>query len=249
MDNMENTIPVDRKKFYHLPKKFLPLDIPEYYDAIIAKLELLRLNDKLPKVVFLDAIYMMMEGDLILNKEARKFLSKVGYLMDEYHLTVVMVHHESKDQYDKDHKVVRRGDKGSYGSVFFRCNVDHILYLNKKADKTRTLSCETQRSGKVMEREDLILIQPDPLCFEIKGDYSATEETVKYHIWNPLDHADKPTRDTLTFVTELSPSAVDKALRHLFQDKQIVKLTGKPVRFMKHPDIKDPKPVLSDIKC
>ncbi len=236
MNCMDNTIPVDNLRFFHIPKKFLPFDVDEYWESLI---DCIREMPYPPHIIFIDPVYMCMSGDLINNKDARKFLSRVSQLSDMFNSTIVMVHHDSRPIKDRDHKAIERGDQGSYGSVFFRANVDHILYLKMNADKSRLLTCETQRSGKIMEREELVLIQPDPLCFEIKGDYSGAEETVKYNIWNPTKEKEYHTRDTLTLITQLGPSTVDKALRHLNQDKQIVKLSGKPTYYMKHPDLLD----------
>jgi hypothetical protein len=162
-----------------------------------------------------------MAGNLIDNKDARVFLSRVAYLMDRYHATIVLVHHESRPAFDeKTHEEIDRADKGSYGSVFFRAIVDHILYLKMNRDRSRTLTCNTQRSGEVMSKEDLILVEPDPLCFEIKGDYKAYEEVVKHCVFkNPGLSIDR-----IIDRVGLSGSSVSKALCHLFRDKVITKI-------------------------
>lgn len=226
MDCMNWVVQCDDNLFFHLPKKFIPLDVPDYFDAL--EKQIIEIT---PDVLFLDPIYMCMQGDLTLNQPARVFLSKVAQLMDKYSLTVVLVHHDSKEQYDKDHKKVERGDKGSYGSVFFRANVDHILYLEKHKDKTRTLSCETQRSGRVLETETLLLIEPNPLLFEIKADFKPFERAVYHHV------ASRPsgiTTQEIVEVSKLSSSAVEKALCELFLRNKISKDDEKrPVIFFK----------------
>lgn len=226
LNNMTNAVEFDPFYFAHIPKKFLPLDIEEYFKALITSID--SLQDK-PKVIIIDALYMAMAGDLIDNQDARNFLSKVAFLMDRYKSAVILVHHESKPMTDSEYKEVDRADKGSYGSVFFRAIVDHIIYLKMNRDKSRSLSCTTQRSGEVMEREDLILVQPSPLCFEIKGDYKAYEEVTKHCIKNNgnefISIAEICTKSSL------SESSVRKAIRHLLSSKVISKSSSKPYLF------------------
>lgn len=227
IDKMRQTLDFDETLFTHIPKKFLPLDVPEYFESLITKIDAMPVK---PGVVIIDALYMAMSGDLINNKDARAFLSKVAFIMDRYQTTVIVVHHDSRPVFDEHHVEVERADKGSYGSVFFRAIVDHILYLKMNRDKSRTLSCTTQRSGGVMEKEDLILVEPSPLGFEIKGDYKAYEEITRHHLLNSTSPL---TYETLIDRTGLSTSSVQKAVRHLLNRKEIAKVSNRPSKFWK----------------
>ncbi len=216
MNNMRWALPCDDEYFFHIPKKFLPIDIDEYFNPLEAHIALHR-----PEVLFVDPLYMAMSGDLIDNKASRNFLAKISYLMDTYNLTVIMIHHDSKEQYDKEHKKVQRGDRGSYGSVFFRANVDHILYLNKQKDQSRTLTCDTQRSGDILTEETLILVQPRPLLFEIKTDWKPSERVVYYHLKECGMHGSER-GDLIKLCSPMSESSVDKALKEMFL-REVVK--------------------------
>ena len=76
----------------------------------------------------------------------------------------------------KTGKTFDRGDKGTFGSVFFRAYADHILFLKKTRNEVRRFSCDTERSGQLaFEPLQLTLIHPAPLRFIIgTGDTPAT---------------------------------------------------------------------------
>ena len=219
---MANAIDIDSSLFHHFYRKFFPLDTEEnvrILDGILSHLS--------PKarVLFLDSLYTSMEGDLIDNKEVRHFISMISPILDKHKMTLVMIHHESKEDFDKERREwVDRGDRGSYGSVFLRAWVEHILYLKKHKDKSRSFACDTQRSGKVMDKEELILIEPDPLAFQIKGDHTPATELIRSHLFktSPL------TRDQLCEKTLLSDSAVTKGLRVLLKEKIVCKSNSRP---------------------
>jgi len=213
--NMMEAIEFDSYNFHRLYKRFLPIDIPEYMtmlDNMIGSLE------PKPKVLFDDALYTTMMGDLNSNQDVRRFLFNYSILLEKYSLTSPIVHHAKRDQFFEGEKL-ELGDKSSYGSVFLRANVDHIIFLEMQRDKTRVLTCDTQRSGKVASKEELILIQPVPLCFEIKGEYKAYEEiTLAQLKKEPL------TRSQIIDRTGLSHSSVFQAARHLLRDKKITEI-------------------------
>ena len=222
IQHMMNAIDFDKNYFHRLYKKFLPLDIPEYMSGLD---KLIQVLNPRPKVLIVDALYTSMAGDLNDNKDMRAFLFSYARLSERYSLTTILVHHAKREEFFEGQKV-EKGDKVSYGSVFLRANVDHIIFLEMQRDKTRTLSCQTQRSGKVAEKEDLILIQPNPLYFEIKGDYKAYEEIVLANYKLQPD-----TRSGVVKRTSLSESSVKQATLHLLRDKKIKEFVQNSERF------------------
>jgi hypothetical protein len=77
-------------------------------------------------------------------------------------------------------------------------------------DKARVLSCDTQRSGLVQEKEELVLVQPSPLFFKIKGDMTGNEETLLYHLSQK-----NMTKAQLLEVTNYSESTLDRSLKNI----------------------------------
>lgn len=218
MRNMQNTIDLDETKFSRIFQHFLPLDSKDAMDALITGIKYM---DRPPRVIIIDSLYTSMEGDLNENHAVRTFISSVSRLLSECNATLVIIHHETKEQWESG-KMVERGDRGSYGSVFLRAWVSHILYLKKHPDKSRTLTCDTQRSGSVIEREELLMLEPNPLCFQIKGDYAPYVELVWRHL------RDGATCEELMERTNLSRSSVAKGLRQLLKVERVTKTATYP---------------------
>lgn len=220
---MEKVIAVDRGRYAHFYKKFFPIDVDEYRDFMIKGIETLPWK---PDVLFFDALYMGMVGDLIDNKDIRKFEANFSMILERYGLTGIILHHESKEPTDEDGIPVERGDKGTYGSVFIRSWVDHIFYLKRRGNQ-RVLSCETQRSGKVFGREELVLIgdasgtTQSPLLFEIKEDISQSVAAALA----VMRTRESTSMDELRTFLDLSEIKVKKVIRQLVSDKAVIKLS------------------------
>lgn len=175
----------DDSKFLHLFKKFCPLNIDHVREAVFEKIdEQVTLWGCPPIAIIIDSVYKVMDGDLNENSDVIAFTNAIDEFISRYHCAVILIHHDSKEWRDeKTKQELDRGDKGSYGSVFLRAYVDHIFYLKNNKSKTRSLSCETTRSSKTSsERLELILVEPQPLCFQIKGDYTPSAEMILHQL-------------------------------------------------------------------
>lgn len=158
----------DASKFLHIYKKFLPLDTEGFlvtvHEIIRKHVQIWRQN---PVAICLDSLYKCFAGSLI-SEDSRAITNIIDGLIDEYDAAVLAIHHESRPIFDPEAKNwMDRGDKGLFGSVFLRAWADHILFLKKGQNEIRQLSCDTQRSGSVVIKEKLVLIEPDPLFFEL----------------------------------------------------------------------------------
>ena len=214
MEKMMRKLEADKTIFYRLYKKFLPIDVLEYGLSLEKKFDEIKENIK-GGVLFIDCLYTTMVGDINENKDIRRFLACMSAILEKYGLTCIVVHHERKEQFFEGH-VLEVGDKGSYGSVFLRANVDHIIFLDKKKDQTRTLTCDTQRSGQVSERETLVLVEPSPLFFHISNGRTGSEETVYQNLVRQ-----EMTRGQLMEITKKSESTIHKAISKLLGDDLI----------------------------
>lgn len=215
MLNMNQVIELDNNNFVRLYKKFCPLNLPEYFDALNKLLEDLNAYDS---VFILDCLYMAMVGDLNDNEDVRDFLSALCRLLEKYRMTCIFVHHSKRDEYFQGEKI-HKGDKSSYGSVFLRANIDHILFLDMDGKtKLRKLSCDTQRGGKVAEYEQLMLVEPSPLHFKILGDRirHAKEESILFHLNK------KPmTKDQLIDNTKIPKRTIDGYIKNLSSENLV----------------------------
>jgi len=165
---MNEILGLNKDLFYWIYKKFFPLDHKEFKDILIEKIEGF---EHKPKVIFVDSLYTSCTADFNNNKECRTLFGALSVIQEIYKTAIVLIHHDKKAQIDDDGDRVHKGDKDMYGSTYLRAFVEHILYLNNPAKttraKTRYLTCDTTRTGKVMPKEKLFLIEPKPLCFDI----------------------------------------------------------------------------------
>lgn len=213
MTAMKAALDIDDTNFFHLYQRFFPLDVKEIVDALIIEIDKLPVK---PKVIFVDSLYTSMLGDLSDNTDVRRLFSILSPLLERYNCAVVLIHHETKPSHDEKGNMMDKGDKASFGSVFLRAWVGHILYLKMHRDKSRTLSCDTQRCGKVLEREDLILVEPNPLCFEIKED--KTPSIAKLRIALEGRKEGGYSIEDLEKMTGLSRPSIERGLRVMAKD-------------------------------
>jgi RecA-family ATPase len=213
LEDMNRAIKLDKVKFFKLYKKFMPLDIPEYAEALDLELSAIPIKGG---VIIIDCLYMTMLGDLNDNEAVRVFIGLLSEILEKYLLTCVLIHHAKREQIGENGNIVQLGDKSSYGSVFLRANVDHILYLEMLKDKSRVLSCDTQRSGKVSERESLVLMQPSPLFFKVKGELPASEESILWHL-----NSKNMAKSEIITMTGLSETTVEKGIKELIYNGKI----------------------------
>jgi len=176
--------PMNDAMFMHIFKKYCPLNVPIFMEAIFEKIDAqVKIWGCNPVAICVDSVYKAMEGDLNENRDIIGFTNSIDELISRYSSAVPIIHHDAKEWRDEKLQAIERGDKGAYGSVFLRAYVDHILYLKMQKSKARTLTCDTQRSGKTHgEVIDLLMVEPTPLCFQIKGDYKPSTEIIIHQL-------------------------------------------------------------------
>ena len=229
MQRMRQEVPVDQTRFSRIFQHFLPIDDPKTNKDFIAKVKEL---EAIPKVIILDSLYTAMSGDLNENQPVRRFIVLASEIIKQLDTTLIIIHHETKELWEAG-RMVDKGDRSSYGSVFFRAWVSHILYLRKHRDKSRTLTCDTQRSGHVLEKEELTLIEPTPLFFQLKSKQVHAPATAKVlHFLGKAGEAGL-TREALVEKTELALPTIEEAIHKLAEDGLISRSQGRPVVYKK----------------
>jgi RecA-family ATPase len=208
-------------KFLHIFKKFMPLNHEPVRQAVFDLIDAqILVWGEPPVAIIIDSVYKAMDGDLNDNSDVIAFTNALDEFISRYHASIILIHHDSKEwRDDKTKGEIERGDKGSYGSVFLRAYVDHIFYLKKMKDKTRMLSCDTTRSSKTSEeRLSLILVEPAPLCFQIKGDYTPSAEMILHQI---KLHQCVSYKELMEF-TGLALITLKQSMNILIKDKKVV---------------------------
>lgn len=191
-----------------------------------------------PKVIFLDPLYMAMQGDLIDNLAARNMVRSIRKIADMFNCAIVIIHHENKPRRDdKGNILLRSKAETIFGSFVWSAFADHVIAIEPKDTGFRRLSCDTQRTGRVIRDVELNMIQPFPLYYEIVGLDQKPYVSEVYNEIRCIDMEEGITRDELEKMCKLSISAVEKSLSILLREQKIVRLNPghRPVRYILNP--------------
>lgn len=166
-----------------------------------------------PNVIFIDPLYMSMEGALTEDLASRTMSRNLRKLGEIFSSAIVVVHHEHRSRSNKDGKEIDEGDNSVMGSFVWKAFPNHIIHMRLRPDGMRSLSCTTQRNSKVIRDMRLELTQPLPLMFKIHGtsDHPSYVDTVINWIRKQGDKCAQEVADE----TGLSISAVKKSLSYL----------------------------------
>lgn len=219
----ENGVNWDPENFNLLAIHSLALDKDSGFDELIATIEMKKLT---PKVIFIDPLYMSMEGSLMDDLAARNASRNIRRLGEMFSAAIVVDHHEHRPRRDNKGKNIEEGDGAIMGSFVWKAFPNHIIHLRMRPDNMRTLSCSTQRSARVIDNMILEMVQPTPLLYKIHGtaDHMPYVDTVMKFL---DDNPDDPyCASEIQTHTTLSISAVKKALMYLTKPKvnRIVKV-------------------------
>jgi len=188
--------------------------------------------EHLPKVIFIDPLYMSMAGALTDDYACRHMVANMRLLGERYAAAIVIAHHTHRPKRDAGGHYIQEGDDAVYGSFVWKAFADHTLMLSVNKDKSRTLTCDTQRSAQVPEKTDVTMVQPDPLFFELKEDAAPYTAAVLANV-QIAGKIGLTTQDIIER-TGLSRSAACKALRELLGIKKVHRPepNKRPVRYV-----------------
>lgn len=184
-------------------------------------------------VIIIDCLYSFMSGDMMDAKDARKFTQNCMKLKNYFGATLVINHHAHRSKRNKEGNFIDEGDDSIFGSFVWKAFPDTILLLEKTRDKSRKLSCTTQRSAKVIEEANLLLIDPDPLYFMMKdGTSTASYEKVI----NALEENKEMTMKEITDKTGYAYKTVWYAVNTGIGKNKISYIDEHPKKFSLIPD-------------
>lgn len=167
---------VDMSKFFFMYEPSLQLHTQAGLKYFLDKIS----GIPAPNIIFFDPLYKSICGGNISDaKDATVFTDSMDRLKEMFNCAIVVVHHKRKSGKNNFGVSMDYGDEDSLGSSIFKNYFDHTINMRLNKDKTRSLTCTTQRNGDVEEKINLKLIE-DPLGFEIimKKASSGTEQVV-----------------------------------------------------------------------
>jgi RecA-family ATPase len=213
--NQEGALEWNPANFYHMFPSSISLDTQEGYDHVV---DCIYKTEFHPDVIFIDPLYMAMQGDLIDNKASRLFCRNIRKLKELFNATIIINHHKRRPQKDKNGKYMDSGDDEIMGSFVWKAFPSHILTLHKKSNNLRTLNCTTQRSGNVISNLVLELVEPDPLYFKIN--YEKNKKSVVTEVYTYLLQEKEPKSvEMLATELKLDSGCIRRAIANLLAIK------------------------------
>lgn len=182
-----------------------------------------------PDIMIFDPLYKMKShGSLKDDDVAGDMTTSWDILKEKYKCAIIVAHHEHRVKYiEKTNKIIEEGDNAIFGSFVWQAWPDHIFLLRApegKKSKKRFLSCVTQRSAKVIENIELILLEPDPLLFEVADDKNLTQRKIMQLLATKLKTAMH--YGAIARRLAVSESSVLRGMRALVKEGIIQRLDG-----------------------
>lgn len=218
---------------YRAPLEFHRKDfVVNFQRVIYEKLERTR-----PDVVIFDPVYFSFTGSLSDDEAVRTFIGNIRTFKEALACAVILVHHTHKKKWSVDGSTIDEGDEAMFGSKFFKAWADHILmFLYDSKKNTRTLLCNTQRSGDIIKECSLRLVEPDPLYFEVNMAGELNSVGTDLSIVNLLKECNAPDgmdADEISLALGISKSSFFKGIKKPIVENLIVKtMVQRPVKYM-----------------
>ena len=176
-----------------------------------------------PDVVIIDPIYFAFTGSLSDDGLVRKFIGHIRILKDSLNCAVMLIHHTHKVRWSNQGSMIMEGDEAIFGSKFLKAYPDHtLLFIYDKKNNVRILSCETQRSGDIIKRATLKLIEPDPLYYE-ETEQNPPKSEVVYDLLKNPSYSEGLTVEQITKELSFSRNLFYKAIKLLIKEGKVIK--------------------------
>ncbi len=226
--NTENLFMVHSTRF-----KFTRKLVEQYFNPII---ELAAQQNRLPKLIIVDSLYSSFQGKLRDDDSVNEFNFIIREIAHKCNAAVMIAHHMKKGQKNSDGEYYKRDDNDTYGSVFLMAQVEHCFRLefyekedhDDKKIRDRYLTCDTQRSGKIISGLRLRLTQPEPLYFSVVEKHDKEKEEVA----KTLSYYPKGLTITeLVKKTGYKKTKLYSIVNQLKSQNEITRTTGYPARY------------------
>lgn len=162
LHQMMRAVDCEIGRFTHVFHHGMALDTQRGFSELY---KLLEEHKRTPSVIFIDPLFMAMDGDMKDSTASKLFIQNIRILSERYHAATIVVHHKHRSPRGEGGWPIDEGDRGYFGSFVWQAFPDHMFMLKcNKKEKLYTLTCSTQRSAKVTERVEFKLIE-NPLRF------------------------------------------------------------------------------------
>ena len=161
LDAMRLGVSVDWSRVFHMNVHGMTLNTPDGYQTFC---ELASQPKVKYDVIIIDPLYTTVKGSLRNDDVATDWIRNVRDFKGNHGAAVIVINHDVKDMMDNKGKVIERGANQTFGSQMWLAFFNHNFRLRKVKD-VHVLECGVQRSGKIIQKLEMKLLEPKPLMF------------------------------------------------------------------------------------
>lgn len=210
---MSRGVEVDHSRWAHINVPGTMLNDRDEFNRFVA---LVKSHTMLYDVIMIDPLYTTVYGSLNDDSVATNWIRHVRELKALFDCALWINHHDAKDIYSEG-VMIDKGNNVSYGSVFWQAFFNHNFKL-KLRKEIYTLESGKQRSGKIIDRIDMIL-QTEPLMFTCITDDSASNVLI---VRAAIDRCKTPiSAKELIKITGIPKATMYRIIAKLMENKQI----------------------------
>lgn len=215
LSRMRVGLTVDWSRVFHMNLNGIALNTPDGFATFCALAEKPKAQYD---VIIIDPLYTTVKGSLTSDDVATDWIRNVRAFKGQHGAAVVVLNHDTKELLDHKGKKIERGNNQTFGSQMWLAFFNHN-FVFKKRDGLHLLECGVQRSGKIIEKLEMKLMQ-DPLMFVNNAEAVNSRETRLIEVFR------KHKRVTIQQVIEagLSRSTAFRAVSDLARDGLIRKV-------------------------
>lgn len=174
ISNMKKGLKIDDGRLVHINLPGIMLNKDMGISSLIAKAKEPGINYD---VIIIDPLYTTVKGSMISDEVATDWVRNARTLKAEFEAAMIVNHHETKDSFHEG-KLIKKSDNDIFGSTFWSAFFNHNFKF-KLISGTHYLMVGKQRSGKIVDKIPMKLLEPSPLLFTNEEDMSTGHIKVK----------------------------------------------------------------------
>jgi hypothetical protein len=168
-------------------------------------------------VIIIDPLYTTVKGTLNSDEVATDWIRNIRELRSDYRCAVIVLHHDGKEQYHEGTPIFK-GHNVTFGSVFWQAFYNQNFKLIRKKD-VWTLARGKERSDKIIDKIDMVLLGPKPLMYTMLTDETdSTKLMVRNFIWGA---AEPVSAKQVMAALDMAQSTVYKVIKKLLDSSTI----------------------------
>lgn len=158
-------VKIDDTRWAHYNMAGTSLNVDEVFDGIRSTIASAGM---LFDVIIIDPLYTTVKGSMNSDEVATDWIRNIRKLKEDYECSIIVIHHDGKEIYFEG-SVVDKGNNVTFGSTFWQAFYNHNFRLKRVKD-VWSLQCGKQRSGKIVEKIEMVLMSPKPLMYTMLAD-------------------------------------------------------------------------------